>query len=185
MLGYRRLAREADVVHFEWMSVQAIDRSLLPHGPVVLTAHDLLPREPRPGQLRAQRALYERVDASSSTPTTARRTLVDGLGVDQAKVHVIHHGAFEHLTRRAREDPLPGELQAVQGPVVLFFGLLRPYKGIDVLLDAWRGVAEGELWIVGLPRMDIAAAAGHGPGAGQVRHSLRAGRRAAGLLPAR
>ena len=40
--------------------------------------------------------------------------------------------------------------------MVLFFGLLRPYKGIDVLLDAWRGVAEGELWIVGLPRMDIA-----------------------------
>ena len=31
--------------------------------PVVLTAHDLLPREPRPGQARAQRRLYERVDA--------------------------------------------------------------------------------------------------------------------------
>jgi glycosyltransferase involved in cell wall biosynthesis len=39
----------------------------------------------------------------------------------------------------------------------LFFGLLRPYKGVDVLLEAWRGMPAGaELWIVGRPRMDIA-----------------------------
>lgn len=33
---------------------------------------------------------------------------------------------------------------------------MRPYKGIDVLLEAWRGVEGGELWIVGAPRMDLA-----------------------------
>ena len=79
------------------------------------------------------------------------------LGVDPRKVHVIAHGAFEHLTRVAGERPLPPALAAVEKPVVLFFGLLRPYKGIDVLLDAWRDVdADAELWIVGMPRMDIA-----------------------------
>ena len=40
-------------------------------------------------------------------------------------------------------------------PVVLFFGLLRPYKGIDLLLEAWRGIEGAELWIVGKPRMDL------------------------------
>ena len=39
--------------------------------------------------------------------------------------------------------------------VVLFFGLLRPYKGLDVLFDAWRGIDGAELWIVGRPRMPI------------------------------
>jgi glycosyltransferase involved in cell wall biosynthesis len=38
--------------------------------------------------------------------------------------------------------------------VALFFGLLRPYKGLETLLDAWRGV-EAELWIVGRPRMAL------------------------------
>ena len=34
---------------------------------------------------------------------------------------------------------------------------MRPYKGIDVLLDAWRAAdLDAELWIVGMPRMDIA-----------------------------
>ena len=37
-------------------------------------------------------------------------------------------------------QPLAAELEPVGGPVVLFFGLLRPYKGIDVLLEAWRGM---------------------------------------------
>jgi glycosyltransferase involved in cell wall biosynthesis len=40
--------------------------------------------------------------------------------------------------------------------VVLAFGLLRPYKGLDVLLEAWREVSGAELWIVGMPRMDVA-----------------------------
>jgi glycosyltransferase involved in cell wall biosynthesis len=38
--------------------------------------------------------------------------------------------------------------------VVLFFGLLRPYKGLDVLIEAWREIEDAELWIVGMPRMD-------------------------------
>jgi glycosyltransferase involved in cell wall biosynthesis len=50
---------------------------------------------------------------------------------------------------------MPPELPTTDAPVVLCFGLIRPYKGIDVLLEAWRGVRDAELWIVGAPRMDI------------------------------
>jgi glycosyltransferase involved in cell wall biosynthesis len=39
--------------------------------------------------------------------------------------------------------------------VILFFGLLRPYKGIDTLLQAFRRVEGAELWIVGNPRMGL------------------------------
>src|SRR5581483_9955577 len=63
MVRYRTVARAADVVHFQWLAVQAVDRYLLPDRPTVLTAHDLLPREPRPGQAWAQRRLYDAVDA--------------------------------------------------------------------------------------------------------------------------
>jgi glycosyltransferase involved in cell wall biosynthesis len=155
MLALRRHARQAEVVHFQWLAVQPVDRHLLPGRPVVLTAHDLLPREPRPGQARAQRRLYDAVDAVVVHTDYGRRQLVQRLGLDATRVHVIHHGAFDYLARGPTGE-LPEELTDAHGPAVLFFGLLRPYKGVQVLLEAWRGLPgdlEADLWIVGRPRM--------------------------------
>lgn len=158
MLAYRRAAGAADVVHFQWLTVQPVDVHLLPRArPVVLTAHDVLPREPRRGQVAAQRRLYERVDAIVVHSEHGRARLVDALGIPARKVSVIPHGAFTHLLDVPAARPLPADLAAVSRPVVLFFGLLRPYKGLDVLLDAWRAAdLDAELWIVGMPRMDVA-----------------------------
>ena len=156
MIEYRRAAAAADLVHFQWLTVQPLDVRLLPPGrPLVLTAHDVLPREPRRGQRAAQRRLYDRVDAVVVHSEHGRDRLVEELGIAPGKVRVIRHGAFEHLTVVPGERPLPAELNAVTKPVVLCFGLLRPYKGIDVLLEAWRDINDAELWIVGMPRMDI------------------------------
>ena len=160
MLLYRRAARDADVVHFQWLAVQHLDGRLLPsrhargrrRRPLVLTAHDVLPREPRPGQRAAQRRLYEHFDAVFVHTEHGRRRLTGELGVDRERVHVIPHGVLTHLG----EGSAAGLPFAPAGPVVLFFGLLRPYKGLDVLLEAWRGIGGAELWIVGMPRMNLA-----------------------------
>jgi glycosyltransferase involved in cell wall biosynthesis len=193
MLRYRRHARDADVVHFQWLPVQGVDGHLLPRGrPLVLTSHDVLPREPRPGQLAAQRRLYDSFDAIVVHSEHGRSRLVDELGVESGRVHVIPHGVFTHLApggsaspeethevstktgdSRARARRKASSSRAREGwvgssfennnPVVLMFGLMRPYKGIDVLLKAWRGVhgqapvEDAELWIAGLPKMDISA----------------------------
>jgi glycosyltransferase involved in cell wall biosynthesis len=161
MLRYRRAANDADVVHFQWLAVQHVDGWLLPdrhapggaRRPLVLTAHDILPREARPGQRSAQRRLYERFDAVVVHSEHGRTRLIEELGVEARRVHVIAHGAFQHL---AAAPAAPVEyLPETDAPVVLCFGLMRPYKGIDLLLEAWRGIEGAELWLVGMPRMDI------------------------------
>jgi len=156
MLRYRRHAAGADVVHFQWLAVPLVDAPLLPRRPIVLTAHDLLPREPRLGQVRAHRQLFDAVEAVVVHSRYGAAQLVERLAVPAEKVHVIHHGAFEYLTRQPGEQSLPRDFAEVDGPVVLFFGLLRPYKGIVRLLEAWRGVRGAELWIVGRPMMRLA-----------------------------
>jgi glycosyltransferase involved in cell wall biosynthesis len=163
MLRYRRVAEEADVVHFQWLPLQYLDGHLLParrpapgaRRPLVLTAHDILPREPRPGQRRAQRRLYDRFDAVVVHSEHGRRRLTAELGVHADRVHVIPHGVLTHLAEGAPRPARPPGV-CTDGAVVLCFGLMRPYKGIDVLLAAWRGIEGAELWIVGMPRMDIA-----------------------------
>ena len=162
MLGYRREVDRgaADISHFQWLPVQHIDGLLLPRRvPVVLTAHDVLPREPRPGQLAAQRRLYRRVGHIVVHSQHGRERLVAEAGVDPQRISVIAHGAFTGLA--ALTPQLPPELEPAAGPVAVLPGLLRAYKGIDVLLDAWRSFGDrppGTLWLVGSPRMELPAA---------------------------
>jgi glycosyltransferase involved in cell wall biosynthesis len=164
MLRCRRIAGNAEIAHFQWLPVQQIDAHLLPTrrrgtGPrLVITAHDVMPREPRRGQLRGQRLLYERFDAIVVHSQHGAWRLTTELGLDPQKVHVIPHGAFAHLASTSVDLPPFG--QDPPGPVVLFFGLIRPYKGLDVLLRAWRSLGaaqrgQAQLWIAGMPRMDL------------------------------
>lgn len=151
LLRYRPSGQAADVVHVQWLTIPALDARLLPRGrALVYTAHNALREDAGAGERR----MYRRADAVVVHSVAARERLA-AEGVDTQRLHVIAHGAFDYLTRLAGERALAGELAAVREPVALCFGLLRPYKGIDVLLEAWRGVGAGELWIVGAPRMDI------------------------------
>jgi glycosyltransferase involved in cell wall biosynthesis len=155
MLRFRRDA-EADLVHYQWLTVPGLDALLLPPlRPRAMTAHYVLP--PRPGrrQLATARRLFGRMDAVIAHSQQSARRLREDVGVDPDRVRVIHHGAFDYLTRLPEEAPLPAELRDSEGPVILFFGLLRPYKGIDTLLEAFRSLQGAELWIVGNPRMPV------------------------------
>jgi glycosyltransferase involved in cell wall biosynthesis len=164
VLRFRRAGRKEgragagpDVVHYQWLTFPAVDSLLLPPTrPRVMTAHYVLAPEPSRRQLRAARRAFGAMDAVVAHSEHGARRLRDVVGLDPDRVRVIHHGAFDYLTRLPEEKPLPAELDGAEGPVILFFGLLRPYKGIDTLLRAFGRVEGAELWIVGNPRMEVA-----------------------------
>jgi glycosyltransferase involved in cell wall biosynthesis len=155
MLRFRREA-EADVVHYQWLTVPALDRHLLPPlRPRVMTAHYILPPSASRRQVALARRTFDSMDAVVAHSEHSAARLREEVGLDPAKVRVIPHGAFDYLTELSEEKPLPAELAGAEGPVILAFGLLRPYKGIEHLLEAFRRVEGAELWIVGNPRMDV------------------------------
>jgi glycosyltransferase involved in cell wall biosynthesis len=154
----RRLRTEldADVVHYQWLTMPSLDAYLLPpKRPRLLTAHYILPPSPSRRQAKIAQRLFSRMDAVVAHSEHGAERLRDQIGLDPSRVRVIPHGAFDYLTRLPEEKPLPPELEGAEGPVILFFGLLRPYKGLDLLLEAFAQVEGAELWIVGNPRMDI------------------------------
>lgn len=161
-----------DIVHHQWFTFPAIDPWLMPRGrPRVVTAHYILPPRPRRRDLLAARSAYARMDAVIAHSEQGARRLREEVGLPAERVHVIPHGVFDYLTRLPNEAPLPAEFadspavadrgegesagEVDRPPVVLFFGLLRPYKGIEVLLEAFRGISDAELWIAGNPRMPV------------------------------
>jgi glycosyltransferase involved in cell wall biosynthesis len=145
MLRYRRRARHADVRHYEWLPVERLDAWLIPPArPRVLTVHNVIRSE------RSERRLVDRMDAVVVHTRPGAELLAERTGLAPERIRVIPHGAFDALARRDGPE-LPAELAAVAGPVVLCFGVVRDYKGVDVLLEAFRDVEDAELWVVGRP----------------------------------
>lgn len=156
MLRLRRAA-DADVVHYQWLTIPSLDIRLLPSlRPRVMTAHYILPPRPSRRQVRGAHRVFGAMDAVVAHSEHSASRLRAEVDLDPAKVRVIPHGAFDYLTRLPEEKPLPEELEGAEGPVILSFGLLRPYKGLENLLEAFgRLGGDAELWVVGNPRMDV------------------------------
>ena len=160
-----RSALDCDLVHYQWLTVPGLDRHLLPpKRPRVITAH-YIPEDDR--RLARDGRLYREMDAVIAHSRKGARRLVEVAGVSESAVRVIPHGALDYLTTLPDEAPLPPELEGAEGLVVLFFGLIRPYKGLDLLIEAMADVPGAELWVVGnsrvssdeLAKMRLAAAA--------------------------
>ncbi|GBH31500.1 glycosyltransferase family 4 protein [Sphingobium xenophagum] len=154
------LAR-ADVVHVQWLPLAPADRLMLRRlkgrAALVHTVHNADAYHADAGvQGRGYRALLDQFDALVVHGDTTRAALV-GQGIDPAHIHVTPHPPMQLMTATA------ADLASVPDPAVpriLFFGTIRPYKGVDLLIDAclqqWQAGHAFELVLAGKPFMDVA-----------------------------
>ena len=150
--AYRGIAGSgADIVHFqhstsplpELMFTWAAHRKGMK---VVFTAHDVLPHQVRLQDRAYFGALYRSVDAVIVHAEQNRKTALE-LGVPASRVHVVPLGDFMHYDvpdAPARDQALQRLGYAPGAKVALFFGAIRPDKGLDVLIRAFKQVADAE-----------------------------------------
>lgn len=106
---------------------------------VVMTVHNVLPHELRSLEKTLYSLYYRLADALILHSVPNRCRLLEMVpSLDQRRLHVVEHGNYAHfrdleLDRQTARQKLglPQEAQ-----VVLFFGALRPYKGVDLLIEA-------------------------------------------------
>lgn len=159
----RRIARwQPDVIHFQWLALPLLDRYFLPRlrrvAPLVLTVHDSDPFNGDPAAfvqrlgVKATLACFDRIIVH----TEQGRARVAQQGVDQARMTIMPHGLLGAPDAKAEAR------NTMQGKVTfLLFGKLKPYKGADLLIEAFGRLSEGLrrktcVRIVGKPYMDIA-----------------------------
>lgn len=139
----RLASARADVLHLQWLAMPEADAWLLrSRAPLVLTAHDLLPRRTA-HRTGTWKRLFARCDRVVVHSANGKRMLA-AFGVPAEKLRVVSHPVF-------RTD-LP---RADDGRTVLALGVIRPYKGLPDAVEAVGRLENARLLVAGDPRIPL------------------------------
>ncbi len=153
-------AARPDVIHMQWLPLPALDVRLLPAlrrlAPIVLTVHDTDPFNGNP-TARLQSTGFARALAGCDrliVHTAQGAARLAAMGLPPARITQMPHGPLAQAAAAAAPDAMDGEI------TFTLFGKIKPYKGADLLIDAFAGLpaplrAQARLRIVGQPYMEL------------------------------
>jgi glycosyltransferase involved in cell wall biosynthesis len=139
-----------ELILFEGTVINACLKLLA--GTYVYTAHNVLPHNR--GHSRFFRWIYRIVyrlpDVIVIHTENGRRQLVERFGVPPEKIRVISIGLNEEIpmTSLSRPDARARLGFGVGEKPILFFGTIDEYKGLDLLIEAFDGLAAPEARLV-------------------------------------
>lgn len=145
--GPSRLSRLRLALQLDWLRRRGVR--------VVWTIHNIAGHDrPRdPAEMSAQRDTLRRVDAAIAHCAAARAAAIGAWGLTPAeaeRIAVVPHGSYAGV-----HPPGPGRAAArarlglpAAGPVLLFLGVVRPYKGIEALVGALAALPDPDLRLV-------------------------------------
>jgi glycosyltransferase involved in cell wall biosynthesis len=149
-LSVRFLFTRPDVIHVQYLPMLKwrfpLDLWFLEFcrgrgSKIVLTVHDLLPHDTGEAHKRTFLDLYRRVDGVICHSDHIRTRLAEEFSIAAEKVSVIPHGPFFYDLPAAGSEGVLGGIGVDPGwSMVLWQGIIFPYKGVDLLLRAWQQV---------------------------------------------
>ena len=139
----------ADLLHAQWWSLPlfiiygVICLVFKLRGkPVVFTVHNVVGHERSWLFEAASRWLFKLGDHFIVHTREGRRQMKDHYAIPDDRISVISHGSLDfHVKKRVNRDKIRQELD--MGPrqkVILLFGAIRSYKGVDIALKAFAKV---------------------------------------------
>lgn len=164
---YRKLTRQRpDVIHVQWFPLPFADQHFITMlrriAPVVFTVHDTNPFNGNPSsrlQMVGWSALLHQSDHLVVHTDFSRDQLMRA-GVAMDHISVVPHGVLNAQPAIHAAMPTRQRSEGQKEKVILLFGAIKPYKGVDVLIRAF-GLLPAELRsttrivIAGKPMMDV------------------------------
>lgn len=159
------LSTRADLLHAQWWSLPLF----LVYGvvclgfrvrrkPVVFTVHNVLPHEKSKIYDMVVRRLFQMGEQFVVHSDVNRTQLIQCYGIAPERVTVIPHGPLDFHVKTGPSARKAARRELGFDPedkVILLFGAVRPYKGIETALQAFmqvlKKVPEARLLIAGKP----------------------------------
>lgn len=105
---------------------------------LVYTVHNVLPHDTGTKFVPVFQQVYKEMDAMICHTDEAKSRLVLEFSVDPKRVWVIPHGPLFYDAKRCSVQASKDRLSLPENEtLVLWQGIIRSYKGLDFLLDAW------------------------------------------------
>jgi glycosyltransferase involved in cell wall biosynthesis len=143
------IIRRADVVIFQWWTSSVAHMYLALQilnyckRPVLIEFHEVVdPFEHSVVPIRLYSRLMGRLirrfaDCHAAHSEHDRRLIAAQYQISEERIRVIPHGLYDHYPL-LQKDAAKKEIQVQGSFVFLFFGLLRPYKGVIHLIHAFE-----------------------------------------------
>ena len=104
------------------------------HSKIVCIADNVIPHEKRPGDKAFTKYFIKPIDAFI---TMSEKVLADLKSFTNAKATYIPHPLYDNFGEKISREMARANLAiGKESFVLLFFGFIRKYKGLDILLDA-------------------------------------------------
>lgn len=107
---------------------------------VIHTVHNLLPHDSGTKHAACFRRFYHAMDGLICHSEEIRERLIAEFGVEANRIWVIPHGPLFDDRSLPRSEARARLGLAPERPVALCQGIIRPYKGLPFLLEAWERV---------------------------------------------
>lgn len=153
-----------DVVHFQFFRRDRIECLYFPllrllTNTLVFTAHDIVPPENTRLDYPLRNLVYKAATSIIVLAPSVKERLLGRFNIPSEKVHVVPHLQPPSDSHVAPNPATKAASRAKLGisqddQVLLFFGSIREYKGLDILLDAFEKASPS------LPRLKLVIA-GH------------------------
>ncbi len=110
------------------------------HTKIICIADNIIPHEKRFGDKPFTRWFIKPVDAFI---TMSEKVMADLRTFTSKKALLVPHPLYDNFGEKVNKEAARKNLELPPGPckVILFFGFIRKYKGLDMLLDAMKLIA--------------------------------------------
>jgi glycosyltransferase involved in cell wall biosynthesis len=160
-----RIAKKADVIIFQWWTSSAAHMYLVlevlnfRRRPIIIEFHEVV--DPLESSILPVRIysmvvgrLIRRFATRYVTHSNSDKELISkNYGIEKGDIEVIPHGIYDHY-KKIERNIAKSRVGIKEEFTILFFGLLRPYKGVKYLIKAFERLPEdfikkSRLFIVG------------------------------------
>lgn len=151
------------LVHFNWSRLPFFDQlffKILNRAGVriLYTAHNYLPHNTGSNYKKLFYSIYTSVHHITCLTNYVRSQICEGMKISPERISIIPHTNYSAIIRLKKKDDSQSRGKAQIN--LLFFGLIEPYKGLDILLIAFSKIQYTfphlHLYICGNPYEDFA-----------------------------